>query len=184
VIKAPKWRPLLVQAITSGNSRSPTASVLLLAAVCPNGIEGIRRAPNRFRSEMESKKRASRSGVFRLVLSPNRRAGSRARQAIRQRFSEKLPGATLGDLFSVVTELVNNSVQHGPGKPITVTLAMSEESIRGEVADQGNPAYAIPETKEVTETGGRGLAVIDKLTARWGVYEQSTHVWFEVPLEH
>jgi anti-sigma regulatory factor (Ser/Thr protein kinase) len=135
-------------------------------------------------SEMESKKRASRSGIFRLVLSPNRRAGSRARQAVRQRFSETLPSVTLGDLFSVVTELVNNSVQHGPGKPITLTLVMSGESIRGEVADQGNPDTAIPEIKEVTKTGGRGLAVVDKLTAQWGVYEGSTHVWFEMPLDH
>jgi anti-sigma regulatory factor (Ser/Thr protein kinase) len=128
---------------------------------------------------MESKKRASRSGVFRLALSPNRRAGSQARQAIRQRFSETLPGATLGDVFSVVTELVNNSVQHGPGKPITITLVVSGESIRGEVADQGNPAHAIPEIK----TGGRGLAVVDKLTAQWGVDERSTHVWFEMLVE-
>jgi anti-sigma regulatory factor (Ser/Thr protein kinase) len=129
---------------------------------------------------MESQNRASRSGAFRLVLSPNRRAGERARRAIRQRFSETLLSTTLGDLFSVVTELVNNSVQHGPGKPITVTLVMSGESIRGEVADQGNPAHAIPEIKETTESGGRGLAVVDKLTARWGVREGSTHVWFEM----
>jgi hypothetical protein len=60
---------------------------------------------------------------------------------------------------------------------------MSGESIRGEVADQGNPAHAIPEIKEVTKTGGRGLAVVDKLTAKWGVYEGSTHVWFEMPLD-
>lgn len=125
---------------------------------------------------MQPTKWAPHSDEFRLVLSPNRRAGSQAREAIRQRFSETLLSTTLGDLFSVVTELVNNSVQHGPGKPITVTLVMSGESIRGEVADQGNPASAIPEIK----TGGRGLAVVDKLTAKWGVYEGSTHVWFEM----
>ena len=125
---------------------------------------------------MESKNRAPRSDEFRLVLASNPRAGSRARQSIRQRFSETLPSATLIDLITVVTELVNNSVQHGPGKPITVTLVMSGESIRGEVADQGNPDTAIPEIK----TGGRGLAVVDKLTAKWGVYEGSTHVWFEM----
>ena len=133
---------------------------------------------------MESKKRASQSDEFRLVLSPNRRAGSRARQAIRQRFSKRLPSETLGDVFSVVTELVNNSVQHGPVKPITVTLLMSGESIRGEVADQGNPAHAIPEIRAATATGGRGLAVVDELTAQWGVHEGSTHVWFEMPLDH
>ena len=132
---------------------------------------------------MESKKRASRSDEFRLVLSPNRRAGSRVRQAVRQRFSETLPSATLRDLIAVVTELVNNSVEHGPGKPITVTLVVSGDSIRGEVADQGNPAAAIPQIKEATETSGRGLAVVDKLTAQWAVYEGSTHVWFEMPLD-
>src|SRR5215207_11521734 len=155
-------------------TRSRTASVLLLVQRCglPQRDVGISKAPEPY-SGMESQNRASRSGAFRLVLSPNRRAGARARQAIRQRFSETLLSTTLGDLFSVVTELVNNSVQHGPGKPITVTLVMSGESIRGEVADQGNPDTAIPEIKEVTKTGGRGLAVVDKLTAQWGVYEGS-----------
>jgi len=129
---------------------------------------------------MQPKQWAPHSDEFRLVLSPNRRAGSQAREAIRQRFSETLLSTTLGDLFSVITELVNNSVQHGPGKPITVTLVPSGGSIRGEVADQGNPANAIPELKEATATGGRGLALVDKLTARWGVYEGSTHVWFEM----
>jgi anti-sigma regulatory factor (Ser/Thr protein kinase) len=132
---------------------------------------------------MESTKRASRSEEFRLVLSPDRGAGSRARQAVRQRFSKTIPGATLRDLNAVVTELVNNSVEHGPGKPITVTLALSGESIRGEVADQGNPAAAIPQIKKATETRGRGLTVVDKLTAKWAAYEGSTHVWFEMPLD-
>ena len=132
-------------------------------------------------SRMESKKKAHE---FRVVLSSNRRAGSRARQAVRQSFSERLPSRTLWDLIAVVTELVNNSVKHGPGKPITLTLVPGEESIRGEVADQGNPAAAIPQIKEPTETGGRGLALVDKLTAKWAVCEGGTQVWFEVPLDN
>jgi anti-sigma regulatory factor (Ser/Thr protein kinase) len=82
-----------------------------------------------------------------------------------------------------VTELVNNAVAHGPGRPITVTLTIDEETIRGEVADQGNPSAAIPEIKQETEKAGGGLEVVDKLTSRWAVYEGSTHVWFEMPLE-
>jgi anti-sigma regulatory factor (Ser/Thr protein kinase) len=130
---------------------------------------------------MESKKRASRSDEFRLVLSPNRRAGSRVRQAVRQRFSETLPSAALRDLIAVVTELVNNSVEHGPRKPITVTLVVTGDSIRGEVEDQGNPAAAIPQIKEATATEALGLGMVDRLTAQWAVYEGSTHVWFEIP---
>jgi anti-sigma regulatory factor (Ser/Thr protein kinase) len=120
---------------------------------------------------------------FRLVLSPDRQAGWRVRHALRQRFSASLPPSTLIDLVAVVTELVNNAVAHGPGRPITVALVRGEEVIRGEVADQGNPAAAIPQIKEATEIGSHGLEVVDKLTSRWAVYEGSTHVWFEMPLE-
>jgi anti-sigma regulatory factor (Ser/Thr protein kinase) len=122
---------------------------------------------------------------FRLVLSPDRQAGWRARQALRGRFAESLPPRTLIDLTAVVTELVNNAVAHGPGRPIAVTLTADAERIRGEVADQGNPAAAIPEIKEATgeDAAGRGLGVVDKLTSRWAVYEGSTHVWFEMPVE-
>jgi two-component sensor histidine kinase len=128
---------------------------------------------------MESSSGPTRSEEFRLVLSPDLRAGWRARSALRQRFSNRLPAPTLTDLISVVSELVNNSVAHGPGKPIMVTLVTGSETIRGEVADQGNPASAIPEIKNAD---GRGLKLVDKLTSRWAVYEGSTHVWFELPL--
>jgi anti-sigma regulatory factor (Ser/Thr protein kinase) len=124
------------------------------------------------------------SEEFRLVLSPDRRAGWRARQAIRQRYSETLESRTLADLIAVVTELVNNSVEHGPGKPITVTLVMRGESIRGEVADQGNPAGALPQIREASETGWGGLTMVEQLTSEWAAYEGSTHVWFEMPVDH
>jgi anti-sigma regulatory factor (Ser/Thr protein kinase) len=120
---------------------------------------------------------------FRLVLSPDREAGWRARQALRQRFSGSLPARTLIDLIAVVTELVNNAVAHGPGRPITLALIVGDETIRGEIADQGNPAAAIPEIRDAERSGPHGLVVVDKLTSRWAVYEGSTHVWFEMPLE-
>ncbi len=131
---------------------------------------------------MEPKKRAAHAEEFRLVLSPNAGAGSRAREAVRQRFG-RLPEATRRDLVAVVTELVNNSVKHGPGKPITLTVSQGTDSIRGEVADQGNPAVAIPQIKKATESDTGGLALVDKLTSEWAVYEGSTHVWFEVPVD-
>jgi anti-sigma regulatory factor (Ser/Thr protein kinase) len=125
----------------------------------------------------------TRPEEFRLVLSPDSQAGRRARQTLRQRFSDSLPSRTLIDLTAVVTELVNNAVAHGPGRPITVTLVVAGELIRGEVADQGNPAAAIPEIRKSTEESGGGLELVDRLTSRWAVHEGSTHVWFEMPLE-
>ena len=129
---------------------------------------------------MASSSGPKKTEEFRLVLSPDRRAGWRARSALRQRFADRLPPRTLTDLITVVTELVNNAVAHGPGRPITVTLVMGGETIRGEVADQGNPAVAIPEIKKADRGG---LEMVDKLTSRWAVYEGSTHVWFELPLD-
>ncbi len=132
---------------------------------------------------MQASSEAKKPEEFRVVISPDTEAGWRTRQALRQRFSDSLQPQTLIDLIAVVTELVNNAVEHGPGRPVTVALVIGNETVRGEVADQGNPAAAIPEIREATETGGRGLAVVDKLTSRWAVYEGSTHVWFEMPLE-
>ncbi|HEY6671162.1 MAG TPA: ATP-binding protein [Solirubrobacterales bacterium] len=116
------------------------------------------------------------------MLSPNRGAGFRAREAVRQRF-RFLAEATRRNLIAVVTELVNNSVKHGPGKPITLTLVLDRKSIHGEVADQGNPAAAIPQIRTGNESVRGGLALVDKLTSKWAVHEGSTHVWFEMPLD-
>jgi anti-sigma regulatory factor (Ser/Thr protein kinase) len=134
---------------------------------------------------MQASSGPNKTDEFRLVLSPDTEAGWRARHALRERFTGSLAPQTLIDLTAVVTELVNNAVRHGPGRPLTVTLLIGDETIRGEVADQGNPVAAIPEIRKATERsrGGRGLEVVDKLTSRWAVYSGSTHVWFEMPLE-
>jgi anti-sigma regulatory factor (Ser/Thr protein kinase) len=120
---------------------------------------------------------------FKLVLSPDREAGWRARHALRDRFSGSLPRQTLIDLVAVVTELINNAVKHGPGRPVTVGVIVADDVLRGEVSDQGNPAAAIPEIEKAAAKTGGGLFLVDKLTSRWAVYEGSTHVWFEMPLE-
>ena len=120
---------------------------------------------------------------FTLVLSPDSQAGWRARRAVRQRFSGALPQRTLVDLIAVVTELVNNAVAHGPGRPITIALVAGDDEIRGEVADQGNPSTAIPEIHRAGQRGAHGLKLVEKLTSRWAVYEGSTHVWFELPVD-
>jgi anti-sigma regulatory factor (Ser/Thr protein kinase) len=119
-------------------------------------------------------------GEFRLVLSPEPGAGFKAREAVRQRF-RALPKATLTDLVAVVTELVNNAVAHGPARPITLTLVLDSDTIRGEVADQGNPSAALPQIKKGSAGGLGGLGLVDKLTSDWAVHEGSTHVWFEMP---
>lgn len=132
---------------------------------------------------MQSSSGPRKPEEFRLVLSPDIEAGWRARRALRERFSDSLPPLTLIDLTAVVTELINNAVAHGPRRPITLALVIEAETIRGEIADQGNPVAAIPRIREGSRRHPQGLDVVDKLTSRWAVYEGSTHVWFEMALE-
>ncbi len=80
----------------------------------------------------------------------------------------------------MVSELVANSVIHGPGKTIKVTVTADRDgSVRGEVEDDGDGKVAIREI-EGEGPGGMGLRIVRALTERWGVYEGSTQVWFEL----
>jgi anti-sigma regulatory factor (Ser/Thr protein kinase) len=108
-------------------------------------------------------------------------AGYRARRLLRSRLGDRLPAPALQNLLTVVSELVNNSVQHGPGRPIEVLVSVGDDgAVRGEVEDQGDGVVAIREVSDDRTGGGFGLRIVDSLTDRWGVYEGSTHVWFEM----
>lgn len=89
----------------------------------------------------------------------------------------------------LVSELVSNSVLHSdshlPGGIITVTLIGVRGGIQAEVTDQGSatvPALTTgPEAAEPTENG-RGLLLVEQLSARWGVVSAPgcTVTWFEL----
>jgi len=114
-----------------------------------------------------------------LRLEPRADAASEARASIRERFSGSLPLGAVYDLLTIVTELVTNSVKHGPGAPIDVRVQVADDgTVTGEVEDQGEGDVAI---REITPgIGGFGLRLVDAVAERWGVYQGSTHVWFEL----
>ena len=70
------------------------------------------------------------------MLTPSSVAPLRATEAIRQRF-ERLAEEIRKDLAAIVGELVEDSVERRPAKPITVTVMLGPGAIRGEVSDQG-----------------------------------------------
>jgi anti-sigma regulatory factor (Ser/Thr protein kinase) len=120
------------------------------------------------------------AGELSIDLEPDLGAGERARNEIRAAFADRLPAALLHDLTVVVTELVGNSVAHGPGEQIQVRLKIARDgTIRGEIEDQGKGEIALRDMAE-GESAGLGLRIVDWLTDRWAVYEGSTHVWFEM----
>jgi hypothetical protein len=86
---------------------------------------------------MEPEKKAMDAGEFCLVLTPTWGAAARASEAIRERFTA-LAAETRGHLAAVVAELVQGFVDQRPGGPITVTVAVGADAIRGEVADHND----------------------------------------------
>nr|WP_093803516.1 ATP-binding protein [Streptomyces sp. Wb2n-11] len=83
-----------------------------------------------------------------------------------------------------VTELVSNVLTHvGPGAPTTLAVSMAGTRLRIEVRDPD--ARALPTLLAAADgdESGRGMAIIDAITDRWGVILQtgSKVTWCELP---
>jgi two-component sensor histidine kinase len=103
-----------------------------------------------------------------------------------RRMVEALPldPATAEAVRLVGSELVSNAVMHGSGS-ITVTLTTEPGGVRVSVSDDGagfrratEPTMPPPDAP-----GGRGLALVSRLSARWGVEPgDPTRVWCVIPV--
>jgi len=119
-------------------------------------------------------------GDLNLELAAALDAPRRARRAIVTEFGSRLSTARRSALLTIVSELVANSVKHGPGGPIHVSLHVSEdETVLGRVEDGGRSRVAVREGVNPAE-GGTGLKVVDAFSDRWGVEDGTTNVWFEL----
>jgi len=92
-----------------------------------------------------------------------------------------------GTAVLLVSEVVTNSVIHSnsrrDGGTITITVIAVGHGIRVEVIDEGGatvPALRLRDD-ELAE-GGRGLQILDDLSARWDYYQDTagTVTWFEL----
>ena len=123
--------------------------------------------------------RTDSSSGFEIVLESVPSAGSKARREI-EGLANALPDLTLRDLQMVVSELVNNSVLHGSGRPIEVTVDVTAGGwTRGTVGDRGVGPVEIAPPRDARD-GGFGLRIVDTLASRWGVDRPSSDVWFEL----
>lgn len=120
------------------------------------------------------------NGDLNLKLAAALDAPRRARGAIAAHLGSRLSAARLSALLTIVSELVTNSVKHGPGGPIHVNVKVSEDgAVLGRVEDGGRGRVAVREGVNPAE-GGIGLKVVDAFTDRWGVEEETSNVWFEL----
>jgi anti-sigma regulatory factor (Ser/Thr protein kinase) len=86
-------------------------------------------------------------------------------------------GGRFEDALVVVTELVTNSVVHGPaGGAIDVITTVTGRWVRIEVRDDG-PCF------QGTGRDGFGLHIVSSIATRWGVVRQSNcRVWVDIDL--
>ena len=119
-------------------------------------------------------------GDLNLKLAAALDAPRRARGAIAAQLASRLSTARLSALLTIVSELVANSVKHGPGGSIHVNLNVSDDgTVLGRVEDGGRGRVAVREGVNPAE-GGMGLKLVDAFTDRWGVEEGTSNVWFEL----
>src|SRR3954464_13858582 len=97
-----------------------------------------------------------------------------------ERLDPALPDHVLGDLRLLVSELVTNSVKYGGDGPVRLEITHADDKIRTEIVDQGVGFTPVERDGDLSREGGWGLHLVEELTDRWGTYEGSTHVWFEI----
>ena len=79
--------------------------------------------------------------------------------------------------------LVSNGVKYGGDGRITLHIDAGPNRVRAEIVDQGSgfePQTRATREMTVADEGGWGLHLVETLADKWGVYEGSTHVWFEI----
>ncbi|MBL7253483.1 ATP-binding protein [Paractinoplanes lichenicola] len=94
----------------------------------------------------------------------------------------RLDSPVLDDALLVITELVENVVQHtGDGGELTVSR--HDDAIRIEVADTSAelPRQYPPDARRI---GGRGMLLVAAMTRAWGSHprEGGKVVWADVPV--
>lgn len=96
--------------------------------------------------------------------------------------SWSVPAELAGDIVLAASELVTNAVEHGSGE-ITVELRMVGGCVRLKVRDDAGagPVLRRPDPRSPR---GRGLALIEALSAAWGHHraEGGKWVWAEFRL--
>jgi serine/threonine-protein kinase RsbW len=93
-----------------------------------------------------------------------------------------VPPEQMDTLLLLASEVVTNAVQHGAGE-VGVAVSARPAAVRVEVSDPGGALPHHGTAAPVDAERGRGLHLLDVLTASWGVTPAPTGgktVWFEI----
>ena len=120
------------------------------------------------------------AGTLARRFPPDASSVGSARRAIDE-LANLVEPAVLADLRLLVSELMANSVEHGPGETIRLSVSISNDRVRAEVQDGGRGFTPAASRPAVDAPSGRGLYFVDHLASSWGVTSaDGTRVWFEL----
>lgn len=121
---------------------------------------------------------------FALSAHPESVAG--ARQLTRARLAEwRLSGDVYDAAVLIVSELVTNAVVHTASARVVCELRCSDSRLRISVQDQGHQPGGPRLSLQADDEHGRGLLLVDSMSAAWGSYDTGNAsgriVWAELP---
>jgi CheY-like chemotaxis protein len=116
--------------------------------------------------ELLEKLGSERSGQSRIALDGTLSSARAARAFATAALEQWAVADVVDDVLLVLTELVNNAVTHAHSA-CELRLSVSTGSVRVEVVDDG-PGTPDPLPPSPTRNHGRGLHLVDALTAAWG----------------
>jgi hypothetical protein len=119
--------------------------------------------------------------VARWILEPSPEAPGSARRLVRIALSQWGLSECAGTTELLVSELVTNALNHAT-RPIGLRL-LRTTTLQCEVSDD-DPGAPVLHSPEPLDNAGRGLYLVSRLAARWGVGRLPTGkvVWFELAL--
>jgi anti-sigma regulatory factor (Ser/Thr protein kinase) len=117
--------------------------------------------------------------AFETELPRSHEAPWLARRALGGWLGGELAADKLHTAKLLTSELVTNAVLHGKGQ-IQMRAQLDEHRVRIEVVDEGRGFAHDVRDRDVDALSGRGLAIVDAESSRWGIRDGSTHVWFEL----
>lgn len=118
-----------------------------------------------------------------VVLGPDPQAAAAARDFLRRTCRQWGVEAMLDAALLVVSELVTNAVVNARSQ-VTVRLRLHPDHLLVEVEDEDGRPPVLQEHTDDDALGGRGLVLVDALSARWGSQPCPIGkvVWAELPL--
>lgn len=118
-----------------------------------------------------------------LRLGPDAGSVRSARRVVAEAVGGAVGGERLDDLLLATSEVVTNAVEHG-APPVQLRVAAERERVRVEVQDGSPLPPRANDTVAPSEIRGRGLAIVERCTDRWGVEPvgEGKSVWFELDL--